>query len=107
MEVRLGVGEDGLERSLPGGMDGGSGRRLGVRMRTLRDGLDMRLDASREGEGGGDLEVLPEGVGDDGRLGGIDSVTLTVDFTSSSNGRRSSLSLFRSASTATPAAASS
>jgi hypothetical protein len=95
VDVRLGVGEDGLVRSLTTGMDGGSGRRLGVFMRTLRDGLDIRLDESREVEGGEDgrLEVLPEGVGDDVRLGGIDSA---VDFTSSSSGRRSSLSLFRS-----------
>jgi len=91
IEVRLAAGDDCLMWSLP--MDGGSGRRLGVRMRTLRDGLDIRLDVSREGVGG--VGELPE-VGDDERLGGIDSVAIDL----ASSGRRSALSLSRSGSAA-------
>jgi hypothetical protein len=44
-----------------GGRDGGSGRRLGVRIRTLREGLGAA----------GCLDVLPDGVGEGARLGGV------------------------------------
>ena len=96
----LGVGEDDLPTN-PGGIDGGSGRRLGVRMRTLRDGLggDVGSDVLRDGVGdGARLGVLREddGVGDGARLGRIDS----VDSTSTSTARCSSLSLCRTGSAA-------
>ena len=63
VEVR-GCGEDGLARSLPtyidgGGAAGGSGRRFGVRIRTLREVLDAIVC----------LDVLPDGVGEGARLG--------------------------------------
>lgn len=44
-----------------GGIDGGSGRRLGVRIRTLREGLGAAVC----------LDVLPDGVGEDARSGGV------------------------------------
>jgi len=55
-------GEDGRAWSLPiygNGADGGSGRRLGVRIRTLREGLGAAVC----------LDVLPDGVGEGARLG--------------------------------------
>ena len=44
-----------------GGKGGGSGRRLGVRIRTLREGLGAAVC----------LDVLPEGVGEAARLGRV------------------------------------
>jgi hypothetical protein len=44
-----------------GGTGGGSGRRLGVRIRTLREGLGAAVC----------LDVLPDGVGEGARLGGV------------------------------------
>lgn len=107
VEVRgiLAVGEDG--RIYAGGTDGGSGRRLGVRMRTLREDLGavVCLDVLPEGEGeGGRLGVVRVGDigGGDGveRLGGgIESVDLGPA-ASSSNSGRSPFSLSRTGSTA-------
>ena len=112
VEVRgtLNVGEDGRVCSLPmptyAGAGGGSGRRLGVRIRTLREGLDADVC----------LDVLPDGVGEGARLGvvrvgggadgggdgeaclggGIGSVDLSASgSSSSSNNGRSPLSLCR------------
>ena len=105
-------GEDGRPWSLPttygGGAAGGSGRRLGVRIRTLREGLGAAVC----------LDVLPDGVGEGARLGvvrvgevgmgGGDGVVClggggeigsAVDMPASSsfsNSGRSPLSLFRS-----------
>lgn len=59
-EVR-GSGEGGRASLLPtytGSADGGSGRRLGVRIRTLREGLGAAVC----------LDVLPDGVGEGARL---------------------------------------
>jgi len=118
VEVR-GSGEDGGAWSLliyDGGTDGGSGRRLGVRIRTLREGLD----------GAACLDVLPDGVGEGARLGvvredmgggdgevclgggGIDTVDMPASPSrtfSFSNIGRSPLSLFRSGPTNTTTAA--
>jgi hypothetical protein len=107
MELR-GSGDDGRAWSMPtygGGADGGSGRRLGVRIRTLREGLGAAVC----------LDVLPDGVGEGARLGvvrvgegmgGGDGVVClgggigsAVDMPASgsfSNSGRSPLSLFRS-----------
>lgn len=110
MEVRD-SGEDGRAWSMPtygSGADGGSGRRLGVRIRTLREGLGAA----------GCLDVLPDGVGEGARLGvvrvgegmgggdgvgclggGDDGIGSVVDMPASgsfSNSGRSPLSLFRS-----------
>jgi len=60
-----GSGEDGRARSLSyayaGGTNGGSGRRLGVRIRTLREGLAAAVS----------LDVLPDGVGEGACLGEV------------------------------------
>ena len=116
-----GSGEDGGAWSLliyDGGTDGGSGRRLGVRIRTLREGLNGAVC----------LDVLPDGVGEDARLGlvrvgedmgggdgdvclgggGIDTVDMPASPShtfSFSNIGRSPLSLFRSGPTNTTTAA--
>ena len=107
----LGVGEGGLELewSLPTNMGGGSGRRLGVRMRTLREGLgadvDVLLDVLRDGVGeGARLEVLPEGVGDAARpsLGGsTDPDSVRDNAFSSHSNVHSPLSLCRRTGSAT------
>ena len=112
-----GSGEDGRAWSLAtyGGADGGSGRRLGVRIRTLREGLGAAVC----------LDVLPDGVGECARskevrveesMGGGDGVVSlggggidgSVDdwpaSGSFSKGGRSPLSLFRSDPTTTTAA---
>jgi hypothetical protein len=107
-------GEDGRAWSLPtydggGDTDGGSGRRLGVRIRTLREGLGALAVGS--------LDVLPDGVGEGARLGvvrvgeegmgggdgvaslGGGEIGSAVDMPASasfSNSARSPLSLFRS-----------
>lgn len=107
-------GEDGRAWSPPtyaggGGADGGSGRRLGVRIRTLREGLGALAVVC--------LDVLPDGVGEGARLGvvrvgeegkgggdgvaslGGGEIGSVVDMPASasfSNSGRSPLSLFRS-----------
>lgn len=51
-----------------GGLDGGSGRVLGVRMRVLREGIGA-LSVSREDVGeGACMGKLPDGVGEGARL---------------------------------------
>ena len=78
-----------------GGLDGGSGRSLGVRMRVLREGigLEVGLSVSREGVGedagmgelpdgvgeGAPLDALWEGVGEDVCLGGMISASSIGD----------------------------
>ena len=118
-----GSGEDGRAWSLPTytcGRDGGSGRRLGVRIRTLREGLGEAVC----------LDVLPDGVGEDARWGevwvgdigggggvvclrgGDEGIDGSVDMPASasgtsSNSDRSPLSLFRCGTTAAPAGTAS
>jgi hypothetical protein len=112
-------GEDGRPWSLPttygGGAEGGSGRRLGVRIRTLREGLgaaaclDVLADGvgegarlgvvrvGEEGMGGGD-GVVCLGGGDDGEIGSAVDMPMPAS-RSFSNSGRSPLSLFRPGST--------
>ena len=88
----LGVEEDGRAECLRaprtgmGGASGGSGRRVGVRMRVLREGLagdrDERLDVAQEGvgeferpDGPSDVDSVGVGVGSGAGSGGCELVS--------------------------------
>jgi hypothetical protein len=108
-EVRdlLGVEDDGRVecpcalRTGTGGAAGGSGRRLGVRMRMLREGLDDDglSDAAREGVGECERpDRLRDAVGEGARAGGCGGGGDVASASSSSSGGCSAPSLFCSGS---------